>query len=811
MYVLASVAVENAAIDFDKEYSYLVPASLISQAKAGCRCVVTFGGGNRKRTGIILKTEQAAELTRLKPLVSLLDESPLLSEEGLFLLRHIRETTFCTWFDALRLLIPAGLGVQYQTVYSLGDVREAAPLTQKGRDILDFLRAKRAPVEESLLCGELQITAADAALRELIECGEVIKAERMKQRVLDEKQTMVRLTGGDGTAALTPKQKKAAAFLEESETASLKEICYYAGVTRVVVDGLVKKAVAEYFDCVSFRNPYAGAEQDSAEPNALSESQQAAYLQLKQAFDAGERMPALLYGVTGSGKTEVFLKLIAHVVAQGQSAVVLVPEISLTAQAVASFHKRFGSRVAVLHSGLSLGERCDEWRRIHTGGADIVVGTRSAVFAPVKNLGLIVIDEEQEHTYKSDKSPRYHARDVALARAAYNKATLLMASATPSIESYYAAQSGKYRLVTLESRFNNTLLPDVEIIDMRDAANASAYPALSAVLLEELHDNLSRGEQSILLLNRRGHSTLVRCSECGSVAECPNCSVALTYHHANDSLICHYCGYARPAKETAAECASCGSKLVRYAGIGTQKLEEELTVLFPDARILRVDMDTTMSKFSHEKLFGAFASGEYDIMLGTQMVAKGLNFPNVTLVGVLQPDQSLFAGDYRSFERTFSLLTQVVGRGGRGEKRGRACIQTYVPDNPVIMLSAQQSYPAFYAQEISQRKMHLYPPFCTLCGVGFSAETLPAVRAAAERFAEKFKEKAKSDYPDLPVRLLGPSPAEIPRAANKYRYQMIIKCRNDRRTRELLRGLLGWFVSEIKKVGIFIDMHYDRI
>jgi len=462
--------------------------------------------------------------------------------------------------------------------------------------------------------------------------------------------------------------------------------------------------------------------------------------------------------------------------------------------------------VAVLHSGLSLGERMDEWRRVKDGGADIVVGTRSAVFAPLKNIGLIVIDEEQEHSYKSDKSPRFHARDIARARCKHHGALLLLASATPSVESYHAAQTGRSNFVALPLRYGKDKLPVVEVVDMSRHENLSDTPELSARLCEELQHNLIHEQQSILLLNRRGHSPLVRCLGCGAVAECTLCSVALTYHAANDALLCHYCAYQQ---ERAGSCGQCGSQLLRYAGQGTQKLEEALNRAFPEARILRVDMDATMSKFAHQRLFAAFADGQYDIMVGTQMVAKGLNFPNVTLVGVLGTDQSLYANDFRSFERTFALLTQVVGRSGRGGLEGRALIQTYLTDHPIISLAARQDYPAFFADEAESRKLHIYPPYCVMAAVGFSGLDQKKVAQAASAFAGKFSELARGTNPDLPLRLLGPTPAEVARAAGKYRYKLIIKCKNNRETRVLLQQTLEWFYASFKQVSAFVDMHYD--
>lgn len=808
MYQVAKIAVENAAYAYDKLYSYLLPGELADAVAPGCRVTVPFGGGNRRRCGIVLERGPVDDPAGYKPVSALLDAEPLLDDEGLMLLRYLKEHTFCTWFDALKLLIPAGIGVVYKTTYKLGKMKPEGELTRRQAELVSWLRERRAGAEQELFCGYFGITPKDKELLPLLEAGVITRTEQTGRKIRDEKICMVRLADDLRVERLTPKQKLVAAFLEENEAVSLKEVCYYTGVTRVVVDNMKRRGHVDYFDAERLRSPFAEEILVTGETPALSEEQQGALERLWGYAREERPAPALLYGVTGSGKTQVFFGLIERTIARGRTALVLVPEISLTAQAVEGFRRRFGDEVAVLHSSLSLGERMDEWKRIRAGGASVVVGTRSAVFAPLKDLGLIVIDEEQEHTYRSDKSPRFHARDVALRRAAFHGALLVPASATPSIESFYCAKQGRYHLVTLEERFGEARLPDVYTVDMREAANLSQHPAFSQRLLEEMRYNLEHGEQSILLLNRRGYSTVVKCSSCGMVADCPNCSVAMTYHSANDSLLCHYCGYTREKPQT---CGHCGSGLIRYAGAGTQKLEQELCEIFPDARVLRVDMDTTMTKFSHEKLFGAFAAHEYDIMIGTQMVAKGLNFPDVTLVGVLMADQSLYAGDFRSYERSFSLLTQVVGRCGRGEKRGRAFVQTYSPENPVIQLAARQDYTAFYTQEIGSRRLHLYPPFCTMAGVGFVGEALEEVRAWSAKFLERFRAVAAENYPALPIRVLGPVPSEILKAAGKYRYKLMLKCRNDAATRALLAELLEWFYKECRTVTVFVDMHYDRI
>ncbi|WRS26867.1 primosomal protein N' [Oscillospiraceae bacterium MB08-C2-2] len=805
MYKIAAVAIENTAYHFDKAYSYLIPEPLPVQP--GCRVRVPFGRGNRVCTGVVLAVEEAPDRGRLKPVAELIDEKPLLSAEMLGLVHYLRETTFCTYFDAVRLLIPSGVAVALHNLYRLGEPppRQWSPAQTAA---LAYLAAKTAGITQETFLAAAGLAVDSPELIELLETGAVVREQLLKQKIQDEKVCMVRLTQKeDDPPSFTKKQQAVLDFLEENETASLKEICYYTGVTRVVPDKLQKLGAVEYYWRETFRNPYEAAAA-TEQAVLLSPSQQAAYEELSALCQKGDAVTALLYGVTGSGKTQVFLHLCEHVLAQGRTVVIMVPEISLTAQVIDSFHRRFGARVAVLHSGLSLGERMDEWKRLQQGEAQIAVGTRSAVFAPLDKIGLMVIDEEQEHTYKSDRSPRFHARDVALVRCRHHKAMLLLSSATPSVESYYKARKGDYHLVTLEGRFHQERLPDVYIVDMGDSQNLTGSPSISGVLAEELQYNLQRGEQSILLLNRRGYSTVIKCSSCGKAAECPNCSVSLTYHTANQKLLCHYCGYSQPRE---AACSHCGSELVRFSGVGTQRLEEEVAALCPNARILRIDVDTTMQRFSHEKLFGAFAAGEYDIMIGTQMVAKGLNFPRVTLVGVVSADQSLFSGDFRSFERSFSLLTQVVGRCGRGELPGRAFIQTFTPDNRIIELAAIQDYRSFFEEEILSRRIHLYPPFCQLAGIGFVGRELDQVMHWSRRFLEKFTQVAGADYPGLPVRVLGPAPCDTLKIAGKYRYKLVVKCAANRATRQLLSGLQEWFGKESKTVSIFIDMYYDKM
>jgi len=495
----------------------------------------------------------------------------------------------------------------------------------------------------------------------------------------------------------------------------------------------------------------------------------------------------LLHGITGSGKTSVFVKLIQHTLDENKTVILLIPEISLTPQMVAKFKGLFGETVAVIHSNLSLGQRLDEYKRIKGGKAKIVIGTRSAIFAPLENIGLIIMDEEGERTYKSERSPCYNARDVAIWRCGYHKAVMLLASATPSVESYYYATTGRYKLFELNERYSNANLPDVVIIDMQIEVQDGNKGIFSKELIRKINENIENKEQTILLLNRRGYHTYISCLDCREPLSCPHCSIPLTYHKPNGMLMCHYCGYSKPLDEA---CPKCNSTHLHPTGVGTQKLEDEIERLFPQARILRMDADTTYSRYSYEKNFKAFGDGKYDIMVGTQMIAKGLDFPNVTLVGVLSLDKALFTGDFRSYERTFSLVTQVVGRSGRGEKEGVAFIQTFVPDHYVLNLAAQQDYKGFFEEEIALRKVLVYPPFCDICVIGLSSLVESEVYRASNEIIAILKEEIKLQNLNIPLRVLGPSKCTLGKINNKFRYRIIIKCKNSQPFRKLISEML---------------------
>ena len=577
------------------------------------------------------------------------------------------------------------------------------------------------------------------------------------------------------------------------------------GISRAVLDNLCAKGVLECSKVNKSIDLYSSIPLKN-EPITLTQEQQAAYDALLPKLEDDAPHSALLYGVTGSGKTLVFLKLIARCLEQGRRALVLVPEISLTPQMILRLKSQFGRRVAVQHSALNHTERLLQWQMIQDGGADIVVGTRSAIFSPLENIGLIIIDEEQEHTYRSESAPRYSAHEVARQRAAESGALLLLASATPSTESFYAAQHGRTQLVRLTQRYGGNPLPTVQIVDMRAELAAGNPREISLSLEDAIRRNLDAGKQTILLLNRRGYQTMAQCEDCREVLKCTKCSVPMVYHKAAHKVLCHYCG---SQMEPPTVCPACGGKL-QYRGFGTQKAEEELAKLFPDARVLRMDQDSTAAKDAHEKLLARFANHEYDIMVGTQMVAKGLDFEDVTLVGVLGIDSLLFAQGFRAYENVFSLITQVVGRSGRARDPGFAIIQTTDPDNPVLNLAAAQDYDAFFEQEIAYRKLGLYPPFCGLCVIGFAGAKEIEVARAAARFAALLGQQA-AKQPDLPLRVLGPTPGSIEKINDTYRYKLTIKCRNDRRFRDLVRSTLERYEQEKlpSKATVAVDLHSD--
>jgi len=800
---IVRVVLDRAAPSYDREYDYRLPEGM--DPAPGCRVLVPFGAGSRERIALVLSRGEETPGAAYKEVRRVLDEEPLLSEEGLWLLRALKATAFCTWGDALHTLIPPGAGMRLSCTLEAVRGLDADPLPPDAKRLYELLLRRRRPADQESVLRAAGLTDESPALSELLGAGFAVRRAAVRKRIADERAVLVRPTDREPPARLTEKQQAVLSLLAEVGFATVREVGYFTGASRAVVDGLRKKGLVELFEeTVPRATPQPAAPAAAAEPILLSPAQQRALDTLLERSERGGAV-SLLYGVTGSGKTQVYLRLIEETLRRGRRVLVLVPEIALTPQTVSIFSSRFGAQVAVLHSSLSVTERLDEWRRIRAGGAQIVVGTRSAVFAPLADIGLIVIDEEQEHTYHSEKSPRYHAREIAKLRARRHGAHLVLCSATPSIESMAQAEAGAIGLVRLGERFSASGLPEAVTIDLRTAPLASGSTLISEELSEELCETFSRGEQAILLLNRRGYNTMVRCSACREIARCPHCSIPLAYHTANGRLVCHYCGYSRPAN---GPCERCGEAMLRYTGAGTQRAEEELRALFPAARLLRLDADTTMSKWSHRDKFAAFARGDYDCMIGTQMIAKGLDFPNVTLVGVLCADQSLYTEDFRALERTFSLVTQVVGRSGRAEKAGRAVIQTYTPEHRVLQLAAAQDYDTFYREELGYRRVGLYPPYCDLVCVLFSHEEESAAVGAARRFHRLLIEAAK-EQPALRMQILNPAPGVPYRAAGRYRCRLLVKCKNNREWRRFLGGVIDRFSAEDKAVWPAVDCWYD--
>ena len=744
------VAVSNATFHFDKLYTYAVMPDQQDTVRLGSMVLVPFGRGSRARMGVVLACDAEPESAKLKFLFDVAPASACLTPELLRLVHFLKERTFCTYYEAVKAVIP--YGAQYKPTVAEDGVtpvlqKQLVRHTENAYKLVGTLPPKPRPTAKQL---------AAVAL----------------------------LAGGERTLSA----------LEEK------------GISRAVLDNLCAKSVLECSKVNKSIDLYSSIPLKN-EPILLTEEQQAAYDALLPGLEDAAPHSALLYGVTGSGKTLVFLKLIEHCLQMGRRALVLVPEISLTPQMILRLKSQFGKRVAVQHSALNHTERLLQWQMIQDGGADIVVGTRSAIFSPLENIGLVIIDEEQEHTYRSESAPRYSAHEVARQRVAENGALLLLASATPSTESYYAAQHGRTQLVRLTKRYGGNPLPKVQIVDMR-AELASGNPREISLAMEDaIRHNLEAGKQTILLLNRRGYQTVAQCEDCREVLKCQKCSVPMVYHKSAHKLLCHYCG--SQLDPPPARCPACGGKL-QYRGFGTQKAEEELAKLFPEARILRMDQDTTTAKDAHEKLLAKFARHEYDIMVGTQMVAKGLDFEDVTLVGVLGIDSLLFAQGFRAYETVFSLVTQVVGRSGRAKDPGFAIIQTTDPDNPVLNLAAAQDYDAFFEQEIAYRKLGLYPPFCGLCVVGFAGPKESEVARASARFAALLGRQA-AKQPDLPLRVLGPTPGSIEKINDSYRYKLTVKCRNDRRFRDLIRETLTLYEQEKLpgKATVVVDLHSD--
>ena len=808
---MVKVAVSAAPYSIDKPYSYLVPESLAA-AVPGVRVMVPFGRGNKESEGLILARVQEPKLPGSKAIRQILDPEPVLDKAGIDLALWMRGRYFCTVFEAVKTILPAGLWYGLREIWSLAMAPEAARSAAVGIpgawQVLDLLEKQGGKADIRVLRDALG-DGAEKPLKAMKKV-EILTCETdAKRKIADKSHRMVELAVNteDAYALTEPKRRSAPAryevvnFLATAGRTPAAEVSYYTGASSRTLKTMEKAGLIAFSEEEELRVPSL----DDVEPGpeiVLNEEQQRAFEEILGRVQAAKPSVTLLHGVTGSGKTQVYLRLVQETLALGKTAMVLVPEIVLTPQMMRKFSSYFGSRVAMLHSSLKMTERYDQWKRIRRGEVDVVLGTRSALFAPLKNLGLIIMDEEQEGSYQSENVPRYDAREVAKYLCVREKAALVFGSATPTVETAWVAEQGSYQKALLRRRYNENALPEVLIADLRQEILNGNPGLISTPLRQELEKNLAAGEQSILFLNRRGSSRMLLCGECGYVPQCPRCSTAMTYHSANGRLMCHYCGHSEPAADT---CPECGGWM-KHVGAGTQKVEEELRELFPEAGILRMDADTTAG--GHEEILQTFERERVPILLGTQMVAKGLDFENVTLVGVLSADISLYVDNYRAAERTFSLLTQVVGRAGRGGKTGRAVIQTYTPGNDVIRCAARQDYDAFYESEIRMRRLRRYPPFADLFTVTVSGTEEGRVLRAAVSVRETLRQLCRR--PELAAgepEVLGPAPAPVVKVNNRFRYRCTLVGKNDKATREMLAWLQKDFAKDSANRGmnLFVD------
>lgn len=811
---MVKVAVSAAPYSIDKPYSYLVPESLAAAAVPGVRVMVPFGRGNKESEGLILARVQEPKLPGSKAIRQILDPEPVLDKAGIDLALWMRGRYFCTVFEAVKTILPAGLWYGLREIWSLAMEPEAARSAAVGIpgawQVLDLLEKQGGKADIRVLRDAL----GDGAEKPLkaMKKAEILTCETdAKRKIADKSHRMVELAVNteDAYALTEPKRCSAPAryevvnFLATAGRTPAAEVSYYTGASARTLKAMEKAGLIAFSEEEELRVPSL----DDVEPGpeiVLNEEQQRAFEEILGRVQAAKPSVTLLHGVTGSGKTQVYLRLVQETLALGKTAMVLVPEIVLTPQMMRKFSSYFGSRVAMLHSSLKMTERYDQWKRIRRGEVDVVLGTRSALFAPLKNLGLIIMDEEQEGSYQSENVPRYDAREVAKYLCVREKAALVFGSATPTVETAWAVEQGSYQKALLRRRYNENALPEVLIADLRQEILNGNPGLISTPLRQELEKNLAAGEQSILFLNRRGSSRMLLCGECGYVPQCPRCSTAMTYHSANGRLMCHYCGHSEPAADT---CPECGGWM-KHVGAGTQKVEEELRELFPEAGILRMDADTTAG--GHEEILQTFERERVPILLGTQMVAKGLDFENVTLVGVLSADISLYVDNYRAAERTFSLLTQVVGRAGRGGKTGRAVIQTYTPGNDVIRCAARQDYDAFYESEIRMRRLRRYPPFADLFTVTVSGTEEGRVLRAAVSVRETLRQLCRR--PELAAgepEVLGPAPAPVVKVNNRFRYRCTLVGKNDKATREMLAWLQKDFAKDSANRGMNLFMDHN--
>ncbi|WHY02328.1 primosomal protein N' [Neobacillus sp. DY30] len=793
---VASVIVDVPSKQTDREFDYLIPAHWLETIKPGMRVIVPFGPRNIQ--GFVTEIKAESEFKKLREINEPMDLEPVLNEELLDLGNWLTENTLCFKIYAFQAMLPAALKAKYEKKVMLS---EGVHLNQLPVQLQEAFKHEEAiNWDEALKNGLVPILQREAA-NGLLEVIYVVK-EKLKKKQL--KYVIPKLSSGELEAAHDSLPQKADKqkvvlkyFVEHSDPVELRQLLSQLNISASTVKALVQKGFLAEQDMEVYRDPYENRTFSRTEPLPLTEDQQRAMVPILDSIEKKLHEVFLLYGVTGSGKTEIYLQTIQDVIEKGREAIVLVPEIALTPQMVNRFKGRFGNLVAVLHSGLSAGEKYDEWRKIQRKEVRVVVGARSAIFAPFENLGIIIIDEEHETSYKQEEMPRYHARDVAIERAKKNNCPVVLGSATPALESFARAQKGVYTLLSLPNRMNKRALPAVEIIDMREELRAGNRSMFSRKLFELLKERIDRKEQSVLFLNKRGHSSFVMCRDCGYVMNCPNCDISLTYHKVKEQMKCHYCGYE---SYVPSQCPECSSDYIRYFGTGTQKVEDELGKILPEARVIRMDVDTTGQKGAHERLLKEFHEGKADILLGTQMIAKGLDFPNITLVGVLSADTMLHLPDFRSSEKTFQLLTQVSGRAGRHELPGEVIIQTYTPEHYSVELAGIQDYDRFYHREMLMRKAHHYPPFYYLALITISHENLMNVVSSTEKIAAFVRSRLSNH-----AVVLGPAASPIPRINNRYRYHCLIKYKREPELNKTLKAILDQYQADPKS-GLLVSI-----
>ncbi|WP_305960440.1 primosomal protein N' [Bacillus safensis] len=797
--MIAEVIVDVTTKAIDRPFDYRVPDRFKDLVKAGMRVVVPFGP--RKIQGFVTKVKDETDIKtgNIKEIVDLFDLSPVLTDELLELSHWLTEKTLSYHITALQSMLPAAMKAKYEKEIQVLSEEE---LPQSLKELFGQ--------RESILYADIPAEQLKQ-IQKHVQKGHLEVRYHVSQKSGKKKVRMLQMAVSKEKLAEKHQQLKKNAvkqkalisyLLEAGEITFLaKDLQQQTGASSQTLKTFIQEGLlTESYEEV-YRDPYRDREFTPSASLDLTPEQREAAKHIHQAVSDDQHETFLLHGVTGSGKTEIYLQTIDHVLQKGKEAIVLVPEISLTPQMVQRFKERFGSNVAVLHSGLSTGEKYDEWRKIHRKEVKLVVGARSAVFAPFENLGMIIIDEEHESSYKQEEMPRYHAKDVAIERAVLHQCPVVLGSATPSLETYARAKKGVYTLLSLKHRINQQKLPHVSLIDMREELRNGNRSMFSEELMIRLKEVLERKEQAVLFLNKRGYSSFVMCRDCGYVEQCPHCEISLTYHRYQKRLKCHYCGHEAPVP---AECPECHSEHIRYFGTGTQRVEEELTKVLPEARVIRMDVDTTSRKGTHEKLLTSFGNKEADILLGTQMIAKGLDFPDVTLVGVLSADTSLHIPDFRSSEKTFQLLTQVSGRAGRHEKAGSVIIQSYTPSHYSIELTKQHDYEAFYEQEMLHRRHQSYPPYYFLAMVTVSHEEVTKAAHVTDQIVQFLKMNCAPN-----TRILGPAASPIAKIKDRYRYQCVIKYKRENELASLLRKIQDHYQKEMeqKQLMISIDMN----